>query len=131
MKDEEIIKKVLDDKLGVVVSEDVKKIMKEAIRLTREDCEKEIEERINKDVYWNALFDREYKRGQKAEREKFEKAMKTLDYKMSFSEDYKYFQRWVQKDVHLPQPLDFRPFEYSPSTQILHSPLVQQHWQDP
>ena len=75
MKDEEIIKKVLDDKLGVVVSEDVKKIMKEAIRLTREDCEKEIEERINKDVYWNALFDREYKRGQKAEREKFEKAI--------------------------------------------------------
>ena len=27
MKDEEIIKKVLDDKLGVVVSEDVKKII--------------------------------------------------------------------------------------------------------
>src|SRR3990167_10506795 len=36
---------------------------------TREDCEKEIEERTGKDVYWSSLFDREYKRGQKAERD--------------------------------------------------------------
>ena len=29
--------------------------------------------------------------------EDIKKAIKRLDYKMSFSEDYKYFQRWVLK----------------------------------